>query len=1301
MTSSTSVSQMEIVRRRCPLLCERMSARVFLDVLAERNIRYDESMFERAVSSGALAPLETSAGTVFTRGQLLVAYQLTRHSRIEWYPWDDVRADREDLLARRVAAKRTLWSEIAIDAECVREFYGWLFGEDIKAFPASAAVRLTEIVRWSIRNIDASGHLFEIARANPTHRGNGSLLLISEMVKLRGEVESLLRNASEAGMQIPSASEVARDRDEVAAESRPNDDENPLYVAPPADSAAPDALARFAAERDLAIRTGDWPALVALLERSAGLFEGDRASQIARHQALATLYGAYLDDAVLAREHWQAMLRLSPGNARAITALDALLDRAAWAELLAEQCAAIEDKELAQTLLLVRARVLASELKRTEEALEAFGQALSSGVAARIEGATLLEELVRGGQMDLDFDIVAIDMLATLGGLGRRELEALFDVVEARAMGTPHAAELMLSRAELAESAGAHQQAFLALTRAISQDPTNERILDGLERLSAHLMNREELVAVLEDELDSARELPVRGLLAGRLGALLAELGRRERAIELLEIAHEASPEAREIVMQLAGLEQEAHNVEKAIAWLEKLRTLTVDPDERREVSEVLAELRSRSLESSPRLALDIYARRIRDDDQDAEATAGLLKIARGDDHELAAEAVRLLDPGLARSERIDELIELYERLVDSGTDLRAMLERLCQLLVRDRERKPKALERHAQLYAMRADPATLASARSLMAGRDDFVLWARSLQGALGSCDDDEIRGRVLRQIARTYQEQLRDSDAASAAWQQLLALQPADRTAYQALQRRFVETGQWQALVDLSLGWVEAVPLEKRATLLEVARVLADELGDTRGAYLVYEQLLDDALPGSAEESETRGAIDALIERTGSPLARLELLEEVEASASGERWVALRMQRVNAAAAAERSGEAIALVRELLVRHPGYGPAVDRLEALLRGAELWDALAEHLEDRIERAEGDEARGLMRSLANLLAERLDRGEEAREILARLQAEERDVASALEEQARTREAQAARIESLELAVQQAVGAPERVQALIALGDALAETGAVAEAIARMQQAVTRGEVDDPRARATLLVRMGQLSETHEQLAQAETLYKSALALQSSDLRFIDPLIGFYRRHRILAKLHALLKFRQSRTKDVVELAAVLAELADVAQQLGELDASADALESLLELAERGEVEVDTVAVRRNIAALLVRRGAADEALEELFELAQSLRERGRDGQGGLAEVLADIAALHLTASRYEAARAALSEGLALAPGHERLSVVTAELAAHAAAEQVHAPASLGEGEESGAGAQVEGPEALTGKGSAT
>ena len=1204
--ATVNPSPMEAIRSQCPLLSEKLSRESLLAMLAARSIPVAELQLERAAESGTLESLVNDAGeAVYTRGHLIVLYQLTRHSRLDWYPWDDRRPDREDLLFRRVTAKRAVWAEIASDALCLKAFYDWFWGDDIAAFSAFAAVRLTEVVRWSLKNIDESGYLSQVAeKAGNWREAHGPVLFAAELVRLKLEIEQLLKNAAAAGIHVPEASEVARDRHQVIEDASPNDDPNPLYAAPSHRVPAKEREA-FTKVRDQWIREQDWDSLRKHLLDHTALFANDDEAQVSYHLALAYLNTEHLDDNDAAVESYRAVLAIRVGDPRVIAALQELLSSLerweTWAEILGEQADRVTDSEIRETLRLFRARVLAVRLGRESQALELFTASLGEE-SAREDAVAVLSGIILDGSATPSFDVAAIDLVSKYMAIDDETFAELFERVEALELTFGQRCELLYCQATREESGGHLHKAFISYTRALSANPISARVHVCLERLSRIMGNRDELAAILEDEFEKASGLGARAFIGERLGRLHVELGQGQRAIEYLEVAHEAQPTHTELVVLLAELYQKHGQIDRAISMLEKLRTLSTDEQEKEGIAEILGELRAQAL-GDPSVALETYRGMLQTDTGD-EAVNGLLVIARGDDLTLAVEALHLIDAPMTRLKRGGELIDLYTRLMDYGeieaTDT-GVLERLCAHLRREPNRSQEALTRHGELYALRGDAATLASAKALMTDKESVERWVRAVEDRLTHTPED-TKVKVLKQLARTYSEQLRDPVRAVAVQEQLLASNPADKSTFLALDRWFQDQKEFQKLLQLRLERAAAVAEERSEWMLAAAATMADDLNDLRGAFTIYSSALQ-ADPSNAAIEEARAEL--LRRPNVMPEQKAALLEYAESTSEGEQWLAHRLNRATMAGTQGQSELAVELLREASELLPEREDVLEALEAQLRRSNRWSEAAGVLRRRIDLGDASQKRLLTKELAKLYAEHLEMGEEARLLLNEVNAEERTLATAAEQEVRAREEEVDQLSQLKLNVGSATGSAERAAAVEALSDHLVESDGLDAALAGLDAETRNPEMADQVAR--LHLKAAALAEANGRLELAEISFKKVLAINSSELRFVDPLIAFYRRTQAWQKQSVLMKFRLAKTPDPKGKVSLLAEMANVAERLQDYRSAIDALSQLLNLSKAQSVALDTKTIRRNLAGLLVRVGSHDEAIEQLELLYEALR----------------------------------------------------------------------------------------------
>ncbi len=256
------------------------------------------------------------------------------------------------------------------------------------------------------------------------------------------------------------------------------------------------------------------------------------------------------------------------------------------------------------------------------------------------------------------------------------------------------------------------------------------------------------------------------------------------------------------------------------------------------------------------------------------------------------ALASRLLDADTrARaSTRLQRVLGRAGRDTDAEALLRAELARgslpppahgrvardLADLLLR-RDRRPAAFDVLAGLASEGGppDPELLAEMRGLARATDVLGRYADVLAGAVGRAEGPAARLEILRELAPIHAE-LGQPEQATARYEEIAALDPADAQALELLERAANERGDHPAIAAL-LGrriGLTAAGDKKRMLRLRRAAVLEQRLGLLDEAAAELETLLVEA---PHDPSALRFLADVQ-ERRGAPLAAAALLARLE---------------------------------------------------------------------------------------------------------------------------------------------------------------------------------------------------------------------------------------------------------------------------------------------------------------------------------------------------------------------------------------------------------------------------------------
>lgn len=248
----------------------------------------------------------------------------------------------------------------------------------------------------------------------------------------------------------------------------------------------------------------------------------------------------------------------------------------------------------------------------------------------------------------------------------------------------------------------------------------------------------------------------------------------------------------------------------------------------------------------------------------------------------------------------------------------------------------------------------------------------------------NDRTRRTAARRAAAEVQRSIGDREGARESL--LLVLSDGDDApALTLLVEDAADRGDYQECVELlrRLGALAHTAEDKLRIALREASLLADSIQDIDGAIERYESILKTLAPKSRE---ALGAIATLEERRTNYPGAANALEREIVLVEGETKIELA-QRL-AQIYESRIGDARGAIRALEIVHaadPEDFDAIARLEKLCGEVEDWPRVAHFLQLLIE-VEGDEeeASRMTRRLAEILHERLNRGDEALAALDRI-----------------------------------------------------------------------------------------------------------------------------------------------------------------------------------------------------------------------------------------------------------------------------------------------------------------------------
>jgi Tetratricopeptide repeat len=316
-----------------------------------------------------------------------------------------------------------------------------------------------------------------------------------------------------------------------------------------------------------------------------------------------------------------------------------------------------------------------------------------------------------------------------------------------------------------------------------------------------------------------------------------------------------------------------------------------------------------------------------------------------------------------------------------------------------DVDRKAKHFARAAEFFARAGDDAAVGTnlelATELAPTNDDFAKLLTDHYAAAARWNDlavsltkrgdrlpnPQARIDVRRQAARLYEAEIGDKDLARETWRRVLE-DGDDQEALERLVEHAIGLADYSD-ATASLRRLEPLAsdiLQKVRVALREADLVADGLGDVETAIARYERLLAELDPNCRPALQ---AIADLQEARDNPAAAADALKRelsLVASPLERAPIAARLARLYEQLDDPKS--AIAALEIVRAEDAEDFDALARLCDLCEKTEQWSKVADLIAQRIEvEADDEELSVLTRKLAQVLADKLDRGDEALAVL--------------------------------------------------------------------------------------------------------------------------------------------------------------------------------------------------------------------------------------------------------------------------------------------------------------------------------
>lgn len=358
-----------------------------------------------------------------------------------------------------------------------------------------------------------------------------------------------------------------------------------------------------------------------------------------------------------------------------------------------------------------------------------------------------------------------------------------------------------------------------------------------------------------------------------------------------------------------------------------------------------------------------------------------------------------------------DELVALYEDALKGrprGEEEMAMLLQIGMVHWRMRDDLDSAEEYFSRLR--KSNPThqgMLNFYREYCAQKEDPTKLIQVLSEAQRATREQDEKLAFSQELAVVAEEGAGNLTKAIDSWKQVLRLDRGNEDARNALRRLYEEAGQWNALLDLLKGNMEALPADdvegRVAIMFDMVAIYRDKLSHDPMVINTYNAILRidpdnrEALEKLSEVYENLGrwsdltrVLERRAELTEDPDQKVKLLSRV-----ATLWID-RFNNLN---------KAVAPLEAVLELDSTNAEAIEQLKTIYSKRRAWKPLYDILRRETSLLEGHDQVERLAEMAKLAAERLDKPQEAIELWERVFEAEPDWPGVLDELERLTERQ--------------------------------------------------------------------------------------------------------------------------------------------------------------------------------------------------------------------------------------------------------------------------------------------------------
>ena len=595
---------------------------------------------------------------------------------------------------------------------------------------------------------------------------------------------------------------------------------------------------------------------------------------------------------------------------------------------------------------------------------------------------------LRGSAKERDGDLSTDELLRLLDSArdkhaARGEWSAvagLLDIAAQVAEGTPREAAIVSEQAKvLASETFDDDGAAVCYLRLLELDPGNSVAMSAIAESESKRQRFSELASTYATEAEGASDEVYKSSMLMRAAEMEVRFGggsvSLETAIERLEQAVRLDATNERAGRLLEHIYRGGNRWEELARVLERLADRSEKPASRVSAGVRLARL---------------YAQHLSDNERAARAYDRVLRVDASH-----AEAKGFLSEFYGNDGRWADLVLLYEReLKGKDSNDAERLGDMLQIAMLHWRKLGRAQDAEPWFERIRKVEATnegmLTFYREYYGSLEDDTRLIEVLQGAQRSVPDaSKERKQFSSEIAKLA-EGTANAQKAIEQYKSILRQDPDSTEARDALKRLYKQTQGYNALVELLRQQLERTPAEdyalRLAILREVATVYRQYVRSDTALLSVLNQIvqLDDKL--DEHDADEMRELVSLYDKLGRhrdlithQLKLAEITPDIEEKKELYRSAARRW--LEQFSNAQNATDAYAALLKIAPKDP---EAHERLEDLYRKRRAWDKLFELYSADLEGAEGGAKLSLLKELAQLAAERLNRGADAVELYKKI-----------------------------------------------------------------------------------------------------------------------------------------------------------------------------------------------------------------------------------------------------------------------------------------------------------------------------